>query len=75
MTDLLDEAIAKIRRLSPERQEDAALTLLALADAEEVYYLTTEERAEILEGLAEIQRGEIATAEEVEAMKRRHGLL
>ena len=61
MTDLLDEAIAKIRQLCPERQEEAALALLAIADEDKIYHLSAEEYAEVFEGLAEIERGEMAT--------------
>lgn len=75
MTKLLDEAIEKIRQLSPERQDELAVNLLALAEAGEVYRLSAEERAEVLAGLEEIERGEIATDEEVAVVKRRHRLL
>ena len=38
-----------------------------------VYHLTAEEDADLAEAEAEIDRGEIATDEEVEAMWKQHG--
>jgi predicted transcriptional regulator len=73
MTKLLEDAIEAVRRLSPERQDEIARAILALADAD-VYVLTPEERAAIEASDEEVARGEFATDEEVRAIWAKHGL-
>jgi hypothetical protein len=52
-----------------DRLEEAALCLLALERlGTGVYILSDEERADVPEGMAEAERGEFATDEEVEAV-------
>jgi hypothetical protein len=72
MTKLLEDAIAAARRLSPERQDEIARAILALAD-EEVYILTPEERAALDVSDEEVARGEFATDDEVRAVWAKHG--
>ena len=73
MTKLLDEAIAKIRELPEVDQDAAAEILLALAaKRDEPIQLDDETRAAIREGLAEAERGEFATDEEMKAFFARH---
>jgi hypothetical protein len=74
MTKLLDKALQRVRAWPKERQDDAARLLLAMdrRDAEP-YTLTPEERAEIDAALAEVERGELASDEEVAAMFQRFG--
>ena len=69
MIKTLEDAIAKVKKLSPERQEYAAEVLEQIAEAgDAVYVLSDEERALVREGLAELDRGEAATDEEVRAV-------
>ena len=70
MIKVLKQAIEKIKSLSPERQADIAELLegVAAAGDEPVYQLSDEERALVSEGLAELDRGEIASEAEVRAV-------
>jgi hypothetical protein len=65
----LEEAIEKVKQLSPERQEEAAHMLEQLADAGDgVYKLTDEERRLVREGLDELDRGALATEDQASAV-------
>ena len=67
--DQIDAVLDRVRTWPPERQEDAARVLLQMEEAgTEVYQLSEEELADIEEGLKEIERGEVATEEEVAAL-------
>ena len=69
MTELLEIAIERARALSPEMQDDLARLLLRLAGEEEqIYLLTSEEEADLIEADDEIARGAFATDEEVRAV-------
>jgi predicted transcriptional regulator len=69
MMKVLADAIEKVKKLSPERQEYAAEVLEEIAAAgDEVYKLSDEERRLVQEGLAELDRGEVASEEEVRAV-------
>ena len=69
MTKLLEQALAATDQLSPEMQDDLARLILAFTgQAGEVYELSEEELAELDEALAEAERGEYATDEEVAAL-------
>jgi predicted transcriptional regulator len=69
MIKALEQAIEKVKKLPRERQEYAAEVLEQIAEAGEgVYILTEEERRLVREGLAELDRGEAATEEEVRAV-------
>ncbi|KAB1086628.1 hypothetical protein F4V91_09440 [Neorhizobium galegae] len=70
MTKLLDRAIEAARELPAEMQDEIAEILLRLMgeDDGDVYQLTPEEEADLEEADREIERGEIATEEEVRAM-------
>ena len=69
MTKLLDEAIAKVRELPEEQQERAAESLMQFAELAKqcVYTLSPQERAAIEASKAQVQRGDLATDDEVEA--------
>ena len=69
MTKLLDEAIAKVRELPEEQQERAAEALMQFAELAKqgVYTLSPQERAAIEASKAQVQRGDLATDDEVEA--------
>ncbi|MFP5075806.1 hypothetical protein ACLE20_00710 [Rhizobium sp. YIM 134829] len=68
MTALLDYAMETARTLPPERQDEIARMVLAYASDEDLIHLTPEEDADLREAQAEMQRGEFATNEEVEAV-------
>ena len=75
MTKLLQKALEKLSALPDERQDELAQMLILVAEKEqEPYVLTPEERAAVEEGLAEIERGELATDEDVAAVYARYGL-
>jgi predicted transcriptional regulator len=76
MTKLLDDAIQRVKELPQERQDELARMLIDVAASDLApYVLTDEERKAVEEGLAEAERGEFATDEEVAAMWRRFGLV
>ena len=75
MTKMMREAIEALRELPEERQETVARAILDYASNDDsVYHLTDEERREVRTGLAEIERGEIASDAEVAAVYKRIGL-
>ncbi len=75
MTRLLKQAVETVSALPAERQDELARVLLQLAGVEQPpYALTPEEAADIDASLAEAERGEFATDEEVRAMWAKHGL-
>ncbi len=72
MTKLLDTAIATIRRLPEEEQDLAAEMLMIIADrANGVYALDEDEREAVARGLAEADRGDFASDDDVEAVLRK----
>lgn len=71
MTKLLDEAIAEIRRLPPETQDDIGRYLLQLASQEP---LDADTIAALDEAEAQLARGERASPEAVRAFWRSQGL-
>ena len=69
MTELLEKAIAKLRELPPEEQDQAAELLMHFAAGwEEIIELDEETRAAIREGLEQAERGEFASDEDMEAL-------
>jgi predicted transcriptional regulator len=70
MTDLLERAIAQVRELSSEDQERAAHLLLEFLRGEE---LDAETIAAIEEGLAQADRGEFVSDEEMAEFFRQRG--
>jgi hypothetical protein len=74
MTKLLEQAIAKIRDLTEADQDLAADFLFALAAKQsEPEKLDDETRAAILEGLAQAERGEFVSDEEMAEFFRQRG--
>lgn len=72
---MMKEVIAILHDLPEDRQETIARAILDYAsDDEDIYRLTSDERREVRAGLAEIERGQIASDEEVRAVYRRIGL-
>ena len=75
MTRLLEQAIETVSALPDDVQDDLARILLQFAGVEQPpHVLTSEEEADIEASLAEAERGEFATDEEIRAMWRKHGL-
>lgn len=77
MTDLLEKAVATARGLPPEKQDEIAPVVLALAGDEyeqPAYQFTPEEAAEQDAADAAEARGDYATDEEVRAIWTKHGL-
>jgi hypothetical protein len=72
----IDSILDRVRTWPEERQEDAARILLAMEGEEGgLYRLSDEERGEVRAALAEIERGEVASEEEVATLfnRRRNG--
>jgi predicted transcriptional regulator len=75
MNKALAEIIERIPEWPPEAQEEAVRALSEIeASGEGVYELSPEEEADIAVGLAQAERGEFLTDEEVRALYKRHGL-
>lgn len=69
----LDAVLDRVRAWPNDRQEDAARMLEAMERlGTGVYRLSPEERAAVLEGLAEAERGEFVPEDEMQAYWGRH---
>jgi hypothetical protein len=65
----IESLLDRVRTWPQERQEDAARILLAMEGQDmSIYRLSDTERAEIRAALAEVERGEVATDEQVSAV-------
>ena len=75
MTKLLDQAVAVVRRLSPDHQDDIARAIMQLAGADEPppVPLSREEKEAIAKSKAAAARGDFATDDEVRAVWAKHG--
>ncbi len=76
MNALLEKAVARIRELPEERQEELAEIILDLAldyDEEPQALLTEEQIAEVELAKSEVREGKIATDEEMADLWRRFG--
>lgn len=72
---LLEQAFETVRILPPETQDSLARMLLQFAGVEQpAIELTAEEAASFEESIAQGDRGEFATDEEVRAIWAKHGL-
>jgi predicted transcriptional regulator len=75
MTKLLELAIAEVRKLPPEEQDETAEMLLWAIEARSGSIpLDDETIAAIEEGLAQARRGEFASDTEIADLWKRHGL-
>jgi hypothetical protein len=75
MTKLFEHAVETVRGLPDEIQDDLARKLLQLAGEDQsVVQLTAEEEASFAESIAQADRGEFATDEQVRAIWAKHGL-
>jgi predicted transcriptional regulator len=71
----LNRAVETVRVLPDAMQDELARLLLQLAGVDQpVIRLTPEEDAALGESLAEAERGEFATDEEIRAIWEKHGL-
>ena len=69
MTKTLKEVMRRAETWPKERQEEAARLLLEMeARDATIYQLSDEEAADIDEALKEVERGEVASEEEVKAV-------
>jgi len=72
MTKLLEEALKAVGRLSSDSQDEIARAILHLTSLEEEpEAIDPAHLTEVLEGLAQAERGEFATDQQVEAAFRR----
>ena len=75
MTQLLEQAIQALSRLSPDRQDRLARMVLQVVGEEQaVIRLSAEDEASFDESLAEEERGEFSTSEEIRAIWAKHSL-
>ncbi len=72
MTKLLDEALETVRRLPPDDQDVVARVVLSMTrgDPQDPEDVDPAHLPAVLEGLDQIERGDLATDEEVEAVFR-----
>lgn len=75
MTKILEDVIEKVRRLPEDRQAYVAELLEQIvADDGDLFVVPDEHRAAVLEGLAQAERGEFATDQEMAALWKKCGL-
>ncbi len=75
MTKMLEEAIKKVRELSPADQDEAAAMLLSVASKMgELIELDDETRAVIKAGREQARRDEFVSDKDMAALFRRHGV-
>lgn len=67
----LEAVFDRVRSWPEWRQQEAVGLLLAIEAEPVVYPLSEEERADLEEALAEMDRGEVASQQEVDAVFRR----
>ena len=68
MIKVLEQAIKKVKKLSKDRQAYAAHVLEEIAGDNGIYRLDAEERADNGEALTEMERGEVASDDEVKTV-------
>ena len=75
MTKLLEVAVEKLSQLPKGRQDELARMLIAVAASDlHPYKFNAEERVGIEEAIAQADRGEFASDEQVAAMWKQFGL-
>jgi DNA-binding protein H-NS len=73
MIKILEDAIEKVKKLSPERQQYAAEVLEQIAEAgDKAYALSKEERRLVREGIAELDAGQIVSDADMATFWLRH---
>ncbi len=71
MTKLLDKAIAEIKKLPPERQEEVAAAMMFMIDADAAPRLTPAQEAEVR---ASMDARDFLTDDEVRSLYERYGV-
>jgi hypothetical protein len=75
MTDMLEEAIAKIRTLPEADQDEAAAMLLSVASRDDATVaLDAQTRAAVREGREQARKGEFMSDKNMAAFFQRHGV-
>ena len=75
MTILFDQAVETVRALPSEKQDELARLLMQFAGVDQpAIKLSVEEESSFDESIAQAERGEFATDEEVRAIWAKHGL-
>ena len=75
MTKLLEQGIKAVQGLAEERQDVAGEVLLSIANStSSLYRLTPEQIEDVTLAIAETDRGEFASDEEMEALWKKCGL-
>jgi len=75
MSQVLEDAIEKVRRLPADRQAYVAEVLKQIAAAgSDLFLVPDEHRAAVLEGLDQAKRGEFVSDEEMAALWKKCGL-
>ena len=75
MTKLLEQAFEAARNLPPAMQDEMARLIMAMTGEEfPVVQLTPEEEASFEESLAQAERGDFATDDQIRAIWTKHGL-
>jgi predicted transcriptional regulator len=75
MTELLERAVQSLRSLPPETQDALARILQQLVgDDPSIVTLSADEEASLQTSLAQAERGEFATEEQIKAVWAKHGL-
>ena len=74
MTKLLEQGIDAVRSLPADRQDMAGELLLSLAAREPDYELTTDHLEDVKRAIAEADRGEFASADEMARTWKKFGL-
>jgi hypothetical protein len=74
MTRLFKQAVEQVSALPDDQQDELARVLLQLAGIEQPpYILTAEEETDLDASIAEAERGEFATDEEIRSIWAKHG--
>lgn len=71
MTKLLEQALEAVRRMPPADQDAVAQAMLSMAHLGEAEEIPAEDLPDVLKGLAQAERGDLATEEEIAAAFRR----
>jgi predicted transcriptional regulator len=75
MTELLERAVQTLRAMTPETQDALARIVLQLAgDDPTIARLSADEEASFKTSLAQAERGEFATDDQIKAIWAKHGL-
>jgi predicted transcriptional regulator len=75
MTKVLEEAVAKVRKLPEEQQAYAAEILEHIVSAgSDVFVVPELHKAAVLEGLGQAERGEFVSDDEMAALWKKCGL-